>query len=71
MTEAVIFIIGSVLFVITAGASVTFGMFRAHELQRQDLDESPRVAEVEETTFTELHRTQRLPNEFEPVRATS
>lgn len=63
MTEALIFVIGSVLFVVTAGASVTFGMFRAHELQRKDLEASPRVSEIEETTFTEIHRTQRLPGE--------
>ena len=67
MTEAVIFAIGSLMFVATAGASVTFGMFRAHELQRQDLEESPRVAEVEETTFTEIHRTQPVAGEPGPA----
>lgn len=61
MSEALIFAIGSVMFVATAGATVTFGMFRAHELQREDLESSKRVAEVEETTFTEIYRTQPLP----------
>ena len=67
MTEAILFVVGSVVFVITAGASVTFGMFRAHELQRADLESSQRVSDVEETTFTEIHRTQRLPGEPDPA----
>lgn len=60
MSEAIIFAIGSVLFVLTTGATVTFGLYRSHELQVRDMEESERITEIEERGLTEIYRTKRL-----------
>jgi len=58
MSEVIIFTVGSILFILTTGATVSFGLFRAHELQIRDMKDSPRIAEIEELGLTELYRTQ-------------
>ncbi len=67
MSEALIFAVGSIMFIVTTGATVYFGMFRMHELQRIDLEKSPRIVAVDEGQYTDIHRTQRLEGEVEPA----
>ena len=63
MSEVIIFALGAVLFVITTGATFSFGLVRVHELQMEDLARSDRIAEVEELGFTEIHHAQPLEGE--------
>lgn len=58
MSEAAIFGIGAVMFVLTTGATVTFGLHRSHELHIKDMEKSKRIAEIEESQYTEIYRTQ-------------
>ncbi len=60
MSEVVIFALGAVLFVITTGATFSFGLVRIHELQIEDMARSDRIAEVEERGLTEIYRAQPL-----------
>jgi len=55
VTEIAIFIVGTVLFFATTWATVAFGVWRVHQLQRDEL--SDRVTEIEDLGFTELHRS--------------
>ena len=58
MSEIAIFAFGGVIFIVTTWATVAFGLRRIHELQRADLEDSPRIeAIVEETGFTEIYVT--------------
>ncbi len=66
MTEAVIFAVGAILFVFTTGATVTFGLYRVHELQLRDMKESERIAEVEDLGLTEIYFTQPVGDEVRP-----
>ncbi|NND04541.1 MAG: hypothetical protein HKN91_17335 [Acidimicrobiia bacterium] len=66
MSEALLFAVGSIMFIVTSGATVYFGMSRMHELQRVDLEMSPRVVAVDEGQYTEVYRTQRLEDDVEP-----
>jgi hypothetical protein len=64
MTEIAIFGFGGVIFIITTWATVAFGLRRVHELQREDLEDSPRIEEVvEETNFTEIYVTREVDGE--------
>ena len=69
MNEAIIFGIGAIMFVFTTGATVTFGLYCAHELQLRDMEDSERIVKVEDRGLTEIYRTQRL--DGEQVDATS
>lgn len=60
MSEILIFSVGAVLFVLTTGATVTFGLYRAHELQVEDMERSDRIANIEGNRLTEIYRTQRV-----------
>lgn len=66
MSEAAIFAIGAVMFIITTGATVTFGMHRSHELHVKDMEKSARIAEIEERPYTEIYRTQPVGDEVDP-----
>ena len=64
MSEIAIFAFGGVIFIVTTWATVAFGLRRIHELQREDLEASPRIEEVvEETNFTEIYVTRELEND--------
>ena len=67
MSEIFIFGVGAVLFVLTTGATMSFGLFRSHELQMLDMADSDRIREIEETGLTEVYRTQRLEGEDLPT----
>lgn len=60
MSEVLIFAVGAVLFVITTGATFSFGLVRVHELQMEDLERSDRIAEVEDLGLTEIHHAKAL-----------
>lgn len=60
MSEVVIFAIGAVLFVVTTGATFSFGLVRVHELQIEDLERSERISSVEDLGLTEIYRAQPL-----------
>ena len=57
MNEVLIFGVGAILFILTTGATVSFGLYRVHELQMQDIAASERIAEVEDLGLTEIYRT--------------
>jgi hypothetical protein len=57
MSEIAIFSFGAVMFIMTTWATFSFGLRRMHELQLEDLAKSDRVAEAQESGFTELHVT--------------
>ena len=64
MSEIAIFAFGGVIFIVTTWATVAFGLRRIHELQRADLEDSPRIeAVVQETGFTEIYVTRELDEE--------
>lgn len=60
MSDVAIFAFGGVIFIISTWAVVAFGLSRMHELQREDLDESPRITEVREDGLTEVYMTRAL-----------
>jgi hypothetical protein len=60
MSEVIIFAVGAVLFVVTTGATFSFGLVRVHEWQMDDMERSDRIAEVEELGLTEIHRARPL-----------
>lgn len=62
MSELAIFTFGSVVFLITAWASVAFGVQRMHELQEEDLDAAGRIVDEQPAGLTEIHRRAPLPN---------
>lgn len=59
MSEVALFAFGSVVFMITTWATITFGLARIHQLQREDLEDSPGVREIRETGLTEVYVTRR------------
>ena len=64
MSEIAIFAFGGVIFIVTTWATVAFGLRRIHELQREDLEDSPRIEEVvEDSNFTEIYVTRELDGE--------
>jgi hypothetical protein len=63
MSDLWIFVFGVAVFITTAWATFAFGLARVHELQRQDLEASPRIKAVEDQGLTELYVTQRIPEE--------
>lgn len=55
MSEALIFGIGSVLFIAITWAAVAFGVHRMHELEVADLRNSEQEAVTRDDGLTELH----------------
>ena len=66
MSEALLFGLGSIMFIVTSSATVYFGMVRMHELQMADVEMSPRIVAVDEGQYTDVYRTQRLEDDVEP-----
>jgi hypothetical protein len=55
MSEAAIFAVGSVVFVITTWATIAYGLATIHELRLKDLGTDPSVEVRSSGQFTELH----------------
>ena len=55
MSEAAIFAVGSVLFVMTTWATIAYGLATVHELRLRDIEKSPDVDIRAESQFTDLH----------------
>lgn len=56
MSDVAIFAIGSVIFVITAWATIAYGLAAAHQLRVRDLEQSPEVTTIKaESQFTDLY----------------
>ncbi len=55
MSEVAIFSIGSVMFVATTWATISFGMSRMHELRHRDVEASGGRIQLRESGLTELH----------------
>jgi hypothetical protein len=58
MSEALIFGIGSVLFIAITWAAVAFGVQRMHELEVADLKDSEQQAVPRDDGLTELHKSE-------------
>ena len=56
MSDVAIFAAGSVIFVITAWATIAYGLAAAHQLRVRDLESSPSVAAIKpESQFTDIY----------------
>ena len=55
MSEAAIFGVGSIMFTMTAWATLVFGMRRIRQVQLRDLASSGRIAQTQAAGLTELH----------------
>lgn len=62
MSDAVIFSVGSLFFIATSWATISFGLSRVHELKVQDLRESGREITVTESGLTEIYETPESPS---------
>ena len=55
MSDVGIFIVGALMFIATAWATIAFGLSRFQELQRLDMEAAERTATVRpESSFTEV-----------------
>lgn len=66
MTEAAIFAVGSVMFVITTWATIAYGLTTVHELRLRDIDSSGDVSVEPAGQYTE--RYVRTSNDTPPPR---
>ena len=57
MSDVLIFSVGSVFFVATTWATMSFGLARVHELRRQELAESGVVVEPTEGGYTDIYKS--------------
>lgn len=56
MSDVALFAIGSVIFVITAWATIAYGLAVAHQLRVKDIEESPSSTRLApETQFTDIY----------------
>ncbi len=57
MTDLVLFALGSLVFLAVTWATVAFGVARVHEMQYDDMEESERIAWIEDRALTEIYKT--------------
>ena len=56
MSEVVIFSVGSLFFVATSWATLSFGLTRIAELKRRELEDAGVKIEATESGYTEIYR---------------
>jgi hypothetical protein len=56
MSDVALFAVGSVVFVVTAWASIAYGLAYVHQLRMQDLEDSSDVTEIRaESQYTDIY----------------
>jgi hypothetical protein len=60
MSDLFVFSFGSIIFIFSTWATLSFGLAKMHELAEKDMNESPRIAEIQKGQFTDVYVTQPL-----------
>jgi hypothetical protein len=63
MSDLVIFGFGSIVFIISTWATLTFGLAKMQELALADAASSPRIEKIVAGEYTDVYRTAPLPSD--------